>query len=109
MPSARLGILEHPASAPGRRADLCCGKALAEARMPDLIRPELRARRAIECRLPIADSIKTVAARLGAKEEQAWRGIKAKCAAGLLTLEGIDEKGRPRTVERHWIVYIERW
>jgi hypothetical protein len=77
--------------------------------MADLTRPKLRVRRVIECRLPIVDSIKTVAARLGAKEEEAWRGIKAKCAAGLLTLEGIDEKGRPRTVERHWIVYIERW
>ena len=77
--------------------------------MRDQTRPVLRVRRVIKSRLPIDDSIKTVAARLGAKEEEAWRGIKVKCAAGLLTLEGIDEKGRPRTVERHWIPYIERW
>src|SRR5947208_16447719 len=69
----------------------------------------VRAVRIIKSRRPIVEAIEAVAARLGATEEEAWRAIKSKCAAGLLTLEGIDEKGRPRTVERHWIIYIEKW
>jgi hypothetical protein len=76
--------------------------------MPYLARP-VRAVRIIKSRAPIVEAVKTVAARLSATEEEAWRAIKSQCAAGLLTLEGIDEKGQPRTVERHWIIYIEKF
>lgn len=59
--------------------------------------------------IPIVDAIEAVAVRLDAPAEQAWSAIKAMTAAGRLTLEGTDEKGRPCPVERHWITYIGRW
>ena len=58
---------------------------------------------------PIIDAIDAVATHLGATAEQAWAEIKSGAFYGRLSLEGIDDKGRPCSVERHWIPYIERW
>jgi hypothetical protein len=57
----------------------------------------------------IVVAIEAVAERFGATAEQAWGGIKSKAAAGLLTLQGIDDEDRLCPVERHWMVYIKPW
>jgi hypothetical protein len=59
--------------------------------------------------MPIAEAIDAVAARLSASAEQAWGEIKSQAFHGRLLLEGINDKGQPCSVERHWIPYIEPW
>jgi hypothetical protein len=63
----------------------------------------------MEQSIPIVDAIETVASRLDATAEQAWADIRGQARDGRLSLEGIDNRGRPCPIERYWIPYIERW